>query len=271
MTSLQLLRRAAADALTFVLPVACAGCGEPDAALCDACRAALRPSPGRRTLASGLVVTSGLALDGVAARVVRALKEDGRTGLAAALAPALAAAVARAVADPGAGAGLVARAGAGAFGDEVGLVARAGAGSVGDAGAGVGLVARALADAEAVEALVPVPASRSALRRRGYAVVELVARRAGLPVRPLLRAARAVSDQRGLDREERRRNVAGSLRARPSAGLRVLVMDDVVTTGATLEEAERALRAAGARVVGAATAAATPRRADAEDPSESRA
>ena len=71
---------------------------------------------------------------------------------------------------------------------------------------------------------------------------------------------RVAADQRGLDREARRRNVADSLRARHAAGLRIVVIDDVVTTGATLEEAARALRAGGAEVIGAATIAATARR-----------
>ncbi len=159
---------------------------------------------------------SGVTFEGVAARVVRALKEDGRTGLARDLAPALRAAVAAAEGSAPHG------------------------GSV---------------------TLVPIPTSRAAYRRRGYRVVELVARRAGLRVSPLLRAARTAADQRGLDRSERRRNVAGSLRARGAEGRRVIVIDDVVTTGATLEEAFRALRAGGAEVIGAATIAATPRRA----------
>lgn len=205
------MRRAAADALTFVLPVACAGCGEPDVALCDGCRAALRPRTVHRVLDSGLVVHSGLLFEGVVAGVVRGLKEEGRTPLAAVLAPALAAA------------------------------------------------ADAAASETAVDAVVPLPSSRAALRRRGYAVVELLARRAGLHPRPLLRPARGIADQRRLGRDERRRNVSGSLRARDASGLRVLIVDDVVTTGATLDEAARTLRAAGAHVVGAATAASTPR------------
>ena len=91
-------------------------------------------------------------------------------------------------------------------------------------------------------------------------MVELVARRAGLRTERLLTVARVAADQRGLDREARRRNVANSLRAHHAAGLRIVVIDDVVTTGATLEEAARALRASGAEVIGAATIAATARR-----------
>lgn len=212
------LRAALAEALALVLPVTCAGCDEPDVALCEDCRGRLRP----KTSHSGrdLTVWSGLAFEGVPARVVRALKADGRTGLARELAPALRAAVDAAV--------------AAASADEPG---------------GERIV------------LVPIPTSRAAYRRRGYRVVELVAARAGLRTARLLVTTRATSDQRGLDRDARRRNVAGSLRARAATGIRVLVIDDVVTTGATLEEAVRALRAGGAEVVGAATIAATLRRA----------
>jgi len=107
---------------------------------------------------------------------------------------------------------------------------------------------------------VPIPTSRAAFRRRGYAPVTLIARRAGLPTADLLRPAGTVRDQRGLAREERRRNVAGSLAARRGAGGEVVLVDDVVTTGATLQEAARALREAGCRVRGAVTVAATPLR-----------
>lgn len=121
--------------------------------------------------------------------------------------------------------------------------------------------ASALADAPAgLVRVVPVPTSPAAMRRRGYRVAELLARRAGLHPRRLLTTGGAAADQRGLGRSEREGNVAGSMRAHGIAGCRVLVVDDVVTTGATLREAARALADAGAHVIGAATVAATPRR-----------
>lgn len=227
------LREACADALALLLPVWCAGCDEPDVALCERCALALEPAPRRRMIDApdgAVEVWSGLAFEGVAARVLRAIKEDGRTGLAVAVAPALAAALGR-------------------------------------AGAADCLV-------------VPMPTSRAAYRRRGFRVPELLLRRAGRRGSRLLRHARRTRDQRGLDRDARRRNVAHSMVATiptsvrwrpgaPSAGsaaagsgaaLRVVVVDDVVTTGASLGEAVRALRAAGAEVVAAVTLAATPRR-----------
>ncbi|AZS44584.1 Orotate phosphoribosyltransferase [Microbacterium oleivorans] len=112
---------------------------------------------------------------------------------------------------------------------------------------------------------VPVPASRASLRRRGYAPVVLAARRAGWRPFPLLSVARATADQRALTRDERAENLAGAMRVNPRAagrlgGRGVVLVDDVVTTGATLEEAARALRADGIIVAGAVTIAATPRR-----------
>ena len=229
---LAVLREACTDALALLLPVWCAGCDEPDVALCERCALSLRPAVRRQVVEApggSVDVWSGLAFEGVAARVLRAIKEDGRTGLAAALAPALAEVLDRA----------------------------------GTAGCVV----------------VPMPTSRAAYRRRGFRVPELLLRRAGRPGRRLLRHARRTVDQRGLDRDARRRNVAHSMVATisrsalarggfpgQSAGaeqpstLRVVVVDDVVTTGASLAEAVRALRAAGVEVVAAVALAATPRR-----------
>lgn len=119
---------------------------------------------------------------------------------------------------------------------------------------------------------VPVPASGPSLRRRGYAPVELVSRRAGWRPHRLLRVTRHTADQRMLAKDERAANLAGAMTVRPGAhrrsgGLPVVLVDDVVTTGATLEEAARALRAAGITVHGAVTVAATPRRRRSEDSS----
>lgn len=108
--------------------------------------------------------------------------------------------------------------------------------------------------------VVPVPSSRAALRARGFRSVESTARYAGVRTEQVLRLVRQPADQRGLGRAGRESNLRGSMKARDAAGLRVVIVDDVVTTGSTLLEAERALVAAGAVVIAAATIAATPLR-----------
>jgi predicted amidophosphoribosyltransferase len=109
--------------------------------------------------------------------------------------------------------------------------------------------------------IVTVPSTRAAFRRRGYRPVELVLRRAGLRSAPLLRVVRQTRDQAELGAIERHANREGSLAGRrAAAGRRVLVVDDIVTSGATVAEAIRALEGAGAHVVGAAAIARTERR-----------
>jgi predicted amidophosphoribosyltransferase len=78
----------------------------------------------------------------------------------------------------------------------------------------------------------------------------------------VLRHGRAVTDQVGLTHEQRARNLAGALAVRPAATARlalrpVILVDDVMTSGATLADAARAIRAAGGQPVGAAVLAAT--------------
>lgn len=136
---------------------------------------------------------------------------------------------------------------------------------------------------DGVVLVVPVPSSRRSVRARGDTpMVDLCAAavdacaasvEAGatpghgvgeraLRLAPALRHARGVADQSGLDTAQRRRNLDGALAVKPLwenviRGRRCILVDDVVTTGATLAEAARALRQAGAAdVVGATMAAA---------------
>jgi predicted amidophosphoribosyltransferase len=117
-------------------------------------------------------------------------------------------------------------------------------------------------------ALVPMPSRRKVVRERGADTTAHLARTAaralrevGVPVRvvPALCHARAVEDQAGLSREQRQANLAGALRVRRAgvvAAATTILVDDISTSGASLAEAARALRAAGVPVLGAATIAA---------------
>jgi predicted amidophosphoribosyltransferase len=104
------------------------------------------------------------------------------------------------------------------------------------------------------QGVVPVPASPGAVARRGFDHGALLATEfahlTGVPAVEALRA-RPRRDQRGLDREKRAANARASVVAVPgvAAPQRVLVIDDVFTTGATLDAAALALAGAGAREV----------------------
>ena len=124
-----------------------------------------------------------------------------------------------------------------------------------------GLLAAALEHCDAGAVLVPVPSSAEARRTRGGDhVARLLPRRRRS--RQALRLTRAVRDSAGLDVAARATNLAGALRAArpPWPRAPVVIVDDIVTTGATLAEAARALTTAGWRVHGAAVVAATQRR-----------
>ncbi|MFD3549583.1 ComF family protein [Streptomyces sp. NPDC058655] len=207
----------------LVLPVDCAGCGAARVLLCAQCRQGLggalagpvRPSP----RPAGLPPVHAAAVYGGGVReVLLAHKERGALPLAGALGGALAAAV--------------------RSGQEAGTGAGAGRGEL---------------------VLVPVPSARRQVRARGHDPARRIAlaaagrlRRAGVPARvaPVLRLRRAVADQAGLGARQRRENLAGALEvrrggARLTAGARIVLVDDLITTGATLAEAARAVRAAG--------------------------
>lgn len=109
--------------------------------------------------------------------------------------------------------------------------------------------------------LVPMARTRRSAVERGYDPVRLLLRRARLPHTDALRLVRRPQDQLRLGREDRFANLANGMAARiPLDGRRVLLVDDVVTTGATLIEAARSVHAAGGQVLGAATVASTPLR-----------
>jgi predicted amidophosphoribosyltransferase len=227
----------------LVVPADCPGCGHPDTPLCGPCRAALAVEA--LPVAAPAVpvpVHACVPYAAVVSRVVVAWKDRGRLDLTAPLARCLAAAVRAAV----------------------------------GAAVGAGAPARPVL-------LVPVPSSARAGRARGADVAALLAARAardlraeGTRVRVVrgLRQRRRVHDQAGLGAPGRAANVGGAFAVRRSTRWRlrgpVVVVDDVVTTGASAAEACRALRAAGVDVVAVAAVAWTPLRRARQHPPSAR-
>ncbi|HUJ87756.1 MAG TPA: ComF family protein [Burkholderiales bacterium] len=118
------------------------------------------------------------------------------------------------------------------------------------------VLAQRIAGTVRLDAVLPVPLSAARLRARGYnqsmEIARAVARATGLPLRPsLCERGRDTAAQIELPPAERVRNVRGAFSCpRPLGGLAVAVVDDVMTTGATLDELARTLKRAGAsRVV----------------------
>lgn len=226
----------------LVLPVRCGGCDLPRDAWCAACEAELAgappaarwwPTPVPHGLPS---VWSVLPYQGAVRAALTNWKDNGRRDLAQVLSPVLAEAVL------------------------AGLLAHARPGTAATAQGPV---------------VVPVPSGRANVRRRGDRPLQELTRRAlrslppatRPPLVPALRLTRTVQDQSGLHSGARATNLRGAMAVEQPArkavqGARCLVVDDVITTGATLAEAARALRAAGALDVVAVTIAATRRRGD---------
>ena len=130
------------------------------------------------------------------------------------------------------------------------------------------LMAATAEEFEAVDYLVPVPLYRRRRWSRGFNQAGLLAaamsRATDIPARGrLLRRTRSTESQAGLSNHQRRANVTGAFSApnpREVRGRRILLVDDVMTTGATLEACAKALKRAGARYVGAVTSARAKRR-----------
>lgn len=112
------------------------------------------------------------------------------------------------------------------------------------------------------DCIVPVPLHPARRRERGFNQAELLAaelhRQSGLPLRNILQRTRYTTTQTQFDRSERMENLRGAFRLRRGSnvqGLRMLLVDDVLTTGSTLSECASVLRKAGALSVHAATVA----------------
>ena len=221
-------------ALDLLLGGACVGCATPGRLLCAACSRGLPDGAAPawpRPVPPGLVAPwAAGAYAGTVRAMVLGLKERRLLGLAGPLARLLAAAVA------------------------------------GELSPGRPVL------------LVPVPSRSRTVRERGHDPVHTLTVRAARGLRAagsdvavarLLRLRPGVVDQAGLDAAGRAANLGGSMGARAASvrrvgqrlgRVRVVVCDDVLTTGSTAREAQRALEAAGMEVVRVAVVAATERR-----------
>lgn len=111
--------------------------------------------------------------------------------------------------------------------------------------------------------LVPIPHAKRAIRERGRnflgEITQSLASRESLPIRPVIRHNRKVSDQSLLDAPARLGNLSGAMSVTPNRGrscrpCEVFLVDDLITTGATLGEAVSTLEKVGFHVVAAVTA-----------------
>ena len=126
------------------------------------------------------------------------------------------------------------------------------------------LLAAALPRDRQFDAVTPVPLHWRRRWQRGFNQSELlaraIARRRGIPLIRALRRGAATQAQAGLSNAQRRENVAAAFRSRRRvAGLRILLIDDVMTTGATAGACARALKKAGAKSVSLAALARVDR------------
>lgn len=102
-----------------------------------------------------------------------------------------------------------------------------------------------------IDCIVPIPMGLDRLKERGYNQAELIARSiselANIPMENhIIMRTRETRSQVGLALDERKRNLEGAFSSRDIQGRRILLVDDVCTTGATMQECAKALRKAGA-------------------------
>jgi ComF family protein len=138
-----------------------------------------------------------------------------------------------------------------------------------------GLLARALPRDLEFDAIVPMPLHWRRRWERGFNQAELlareIARRWNVPVERAVRRRKATAPQSGLTNSKRRLNVSGAFVLRGGAkidGARVLLVDDVLTTGATAAACARVLKHGGARHVALAAVARADRRVFFQHPEE---
>lgn len=202
-------RDAAFAVLGLFLPVECLGCGRPDRALCRACGADLAARPRRVRLVAGVRLDAAFEYEGLVRTLLLELKLRSRVDVARPL------------------------------GRRFGTLVRG-----------------ALAEAPAGTVVLRVPPSRAGARRRGFDPVVLLLARGGVRGTGRLRRVRGRAGpadggpgQKERTAIERVAATVGTLRAHGVEGRDVVLVDDVVTTGVTMAEGVRAVRAAGGRVV----------------------